>query len=140
MLCGIFTTLFAVLFAVLVEKGIEMAYCPYCNRWFRNKQAVRAHLKHCPLKPSENRNFYSKLVEKAKEFEGRSVEKEEKLLLRFLNTVVSLDRLPEKLNATTVASLMGINPEIAKEFIKWLKKSDYYPIVKFTVDVKRREK
>lgn len=27
-----------------------MVYCPYCNRWFKNKQALRAHLKHCPLK------------------------------------------------------------------------------------------
>jgi len=27
-----------------------MVYCPNCNRWFKNKQALRAHLKHCPLK------------------------------------------------------------------------------------------
>jgi hypothetical protein len=27
-----------------------MVYCPYCGRWFKNKQALRAHLKHCPLK------------------------------------------------------------------------------------------
>ena len=27
-----------------------MVYCPYCNRWFRNKQALRAHLRYCPLK------------------------------------------------------------------------------------------
>ena len=25
-----------------------MRQCHFCERWFTNKQAVRAHLKHCP--------------------------------------------------------------------------------------------
>ena len=86
------------------------------------------------------RNFYSKLVEKAREFEGKSVGKEEeKLLLKFLSKIASTNHLPEKIDASFVASLMDTNPEIAKEFIKWLKKSDYYPFVKYVVDTKRRE-
>jgi len=27
-----------------------MIKCPYCGRWFKNKQALRAHLKYCPAK------------------------------------------------------------------------------------------
>jgi len=27
-----------------------MVKCEYYGRWFRNKQALRAHLKHCPMK------------------------------------------------------------------------------------------
>jgi len=27
-----------------------MIKCPYCGKWLKNKQALRAHLKHCPLK------------------------------------------------------------------------------------------
>ncbi len=27
-----------------------MIRCKYCGKWFKNKQALRAHLKHCPLR------------------------------------------------------------------------------------------
>lgn len=107
----------------IIEHDYKRGFLKYKNYW-------------------RSRKFYKELAEKAREFERRYLERtkdREQLLLRFLNTVVSLDQLPEKLNATTIADLMGINLEIAKEFIKWLKKSDYYPFVKFVVDIKRRE-
>lgn len=27
-----------------------MIPCPFCGRYFQNKQALRAHLKHCPIR------------------------------------------------------------------------------------------
>ena len=27
-----------------------MVYCPDCGKWLKNKQALRAHKKHCPAK------------------------------------------------------------------------------------------
>ena len=29
-----------------------MKQCRYCGKWLKNKQALRAHQKSCPLKPS----------------------------------------------------------------------------------------
>ncbi|MBE8539462.1 C2H2-type zinc finger protein [Geoglobus acetivorans] len=29
-----------------------MRQCLYCKKWFKNRQALRAHQKSCPLKPS----------------------------------------------------------------------------------------
>jgi hypothetical protein len=29
-----------------------MRQCTYCKKWFKNRQALRAHQKSCPLKPS----------------------------------------------------------------------------------------
>jgi len=37
-----------------------MVYCSYCGRWFKNKQALRAHLKHCPLKKQKTKATESK--------------------------------------------------------------------------------
>jgi hypothetical protein len=33
--------------ALRSASALSMRKCPYCGRWFRNRQAVRAHLKYC---------------------------------------------------------------------------------------------
>jgi len=45
-----------------------VANCPYCGRWFRNKQAVRAHLKRCPLK--EQKTKKEEIITKEFEYKG----------------------------------------------------------------------
>jgi len=35
------------LFGKMVEEVDRMQKCNFCGRWFKNKQAVRAHLKYC---------------------------------------------------------------------------------------------
>jgi hypothetical protein len=49
-----------------------MARCPYCGRWFKNKQAVRAHLKHCPLKKglAQPKRFSNKIEVREFDFMG----------------------------------------------------------------------
>jgi hypothetical protein len=33
---------------ISMREYICMRKCPFCGRWFRNKQAIRAHLRFCP--------------------------------------------------------------------------------------------
>lgn len=49
-----------------------MIKCPYCGRWFKNRQALRAHLKHCPLKKGTPtvKGFTNQIEERFFEFAG----------------------------------------------------------------------
>jgi hypothetical protein len=41
----------------------NMRKCWYCNRWFRNRQAVRAHLKYCDRYLYEKKQIKSSQVD-----------------------------------------------------------------------------
>jgi hypothetical protein len=34
----------------LPSFSLEMRQCAFCGRWFRNKRAVEAHLRYCPMR------------------------------------------------------------------------------------------
>jgi DNA invertase Pin-like site-specific DNA recombinase len=70
-----------------------MVYCPYCNRWFKNKQALRAHLKHCPLKNSKTN---------------------EKLLLDILEL-----RIKGIESKKEIAKILGIDPQTVDDVYNW---------------------
>jgi len=83
-----------------------MVYCEYCGRWFRNKQALRAHLRHCPIK-----KIKPELEEKIKS---------EKI--SFAQSIIKLLKYIEATNASIITKDMldkyELNAEDIKEVLK----------------------
>lgn len=93
-----------------------MRKCPYCNRWFKNRQALIAHLKYCPVKHAlkTQNNF----------------ENFERLLLELLKVLPKI-KLPEKsIKARHVANWLKIDFETANNFLRWLISSEYYTAIR----------
>ena len=88
------------------------------------------------------KRFYKEAAEKAREFEKKRLAESvdmKHLLLKFLNAIVSLSNLPESMRASTVASLVGVDTATASEFLRWVKNSEYYPVVRFVIKSKKQE-
>lgn len=105
------------------DKGDKMIPCPYCGRHFKNKQALRAHLKHCPLK--------NKKTEK-----GNSNDFE-RLLLKYMLFLSNLDYIPERFTVSEIANALNCSKETVRRFISWLRSSEYYEVVKLVITAKR---
>lgn len=80
-----------------------MVKCEYCGRWFRNKQALRAHLKHCPMK--EVKPILDNI-----EFEK----------IKFAQGIVKLLKEIEKTNANKITKDMRDKYNLKKEDIEKL--------------------
>jgi len=92
-----------------------MAYCPYCNRWFKNKQAVRAHLKHCPLKPNKNKIDF------------------EKLFLQFLKVLPKMEVRENGIPKKEIVKWLKIPEETVEELRQWITKNEYSPVLKLMI-------
>jgi len=114
---GIF---FGIFHGIFLRKVIKMRQCPYCGRWFKNKQALRAHLKRCPLK---NKAIEIKTIKK-------DLEPMEKLLLKYLLFLCSLDRVPESFRISELKRALGWEEDTIYKFIDWLMNSEYRVIVR----------
>ncbi len=90
-----------------------MQPCPYCERHFRNKQAVRAHMKHCPLKYSGNMTNM------------------EKMFLRFLKLLPRMMQENGKVTKKDVMRYLKISEETLEDLKVWMRKTGYLEIIKF---------
>lgn len=102
-----------------------MVYCQHCNRWFKNKQALRAHLRFCPLKKEE--------IKEENTFE--------KLLLRFLVYVCNLDEPKSKFSPDELTKALKCDKETLDKFFEWYKKHpEYRKIVITLIEAKKKLK
>jgi len=101
-----------------------MRKCPYCGKWFKNKQAVRGHLKSCP--------FYTKTIRKSEEAKLE-------LLLKLLLWICKTDKLPMPVRPIHVKDYLGLSEEETKQFFKWMKNSEFYTIAEALINCKEKE-
>lgn len=80
-----------------------MVKCEFCGRWFRNKQALRAHLKHCPMKEA-------KPILDNIEFEK----------IKFAQSIIKLLKEIEETNANKITEDMRNKYNLKREDIKKL--------------------
>ena len=88
-----------------------MAHCPYCGRWFKNKQAVRAHLKRCPLKSLYSENG-----------------KMEKLFIKFLKVLVKSPK--HRFKREELARLLGVTIEQIDKLNEWVNENGLSLVLK----------
>jgi len=96
-----------------------MKQCQVCGMWFKNTKALNAHSRFCRRgsKTKTDMNL---------------------LLLRLLTAFLSLDHIPETIKASYVADLLKIDVETANEFLRWMKSSEFEPLVRFVLESRRR--
>jgi hypothetical protein len=92
-----------------------MANCPYCGRWFRNKQAVRAHLKYCPLK------------------KAGAPTRMEKLFLQFLKVIPKMEVRDRGIPKKEIIKWLKISEETLEELRQWIIKNGYAPVLELII-------
>ena len=94
-----------------------MIQCPRCGKYFKNKQALKAHSRFCGRSSMENPdqgdiNFFKALLAD--------------VILCF---VVKERR--KRIKASDVAEVFGISLQTANEFLRWLESTEYGKLIRF---------
>jgi len=100
-----------------------MIPCPDCGRHFKNKQALRAHQKHCPLKNKKTEK------ETSNDFE--------RLLLRYMLYLSNLNHIPERFTVSEIANALNCDRQTIKNFTNWLRNSEYAKLVELIISAKK---
>lgn len=97
-----------------------MIQCLYCGRWFKNKQALRAHLKHCPAKTG-------KILNDGEEF----------LKLLLAEYIIMLFKKGKAVSGTEFIQKVGITEDQLLKFVNWMERNRYDEILKLVVKARK---
>ena len=98
-----------------------MIQCPVCGRYFKNKQALRAHRRFCKrrIQKQGDETYFKALA---------------------LDLIMYVRKTKKsKFDTSELAKKLGISSKTAEEFSDWLKKSKYYELLRFVLKCAQKQ-